>query len=88
MTPQEVLDTSVAQLETLAAFMREQLGKDDDGPRRITTETHACDEILGTLRALIVRVRAIELPEEGFGRCPFLRSNDELESKRASGEST
>jgi RNase adaptor protein for sRNA GlmZ degradation len=61
MTPQEVLDTSVAQLETLAAFMREQLGKGDDDPRRITTETHACDEILGTLSALILRVRAREL---------------------------
>ena len=61
MTSQEVLDTSVAQLETLAAFMREQLGERAEGPNRITAETHACNEILGSLRALLVRVRAREL---------------------------
>ena len=60
MTPQEVLDTSVAQLETLAAFLHEQLGEGSDGPGRVTPETRACNEILRSLRALILRVRTRE----------------------------
>ena len=57
MTPQEVLDTSVAQLETLAAFIHEQLGEGSDGSGRVTTETRACNEILRSLGALILKVR-------------------------------
>jgi hypothetical protein len=60
MTPQEVLDTSVAQLETLAAFIHEQLGEGSDGLGRVTTETCACNEILRSLRALILKVRTRE----------------------------
>jgi hypothetical protein len=60
MTAQEVLDTSVAQLETLAAFLHEQLGEGSDGPGRVTTETRACNEILRSLRALILEVRTRE----------------------------
>jgi hypothetical protein len=63
MTPQEVLDISVAQLETLAAFLHEQLGEGSDGPRRVTTETRACNDILTSLRALILRVGT----REGLG---------------------
>ena len=57
ITPQEVLDTSVAQLETLAAFLREQLDESIDDPGCVTEETRACKEILGSLRVLILRVR-------------------------------
>ena len=60
ITPQEVLDTSVAQLETLAAFLREQLDESIDDPRLVTRETRACKEILGSLRVLILRVRPRE----------------------------
>jgi len=60
ITPQEVLDTSVAQLETLAAFLREQLDESVDDPRQVTDETRACKEILGSLRVLILRVRPTE----------------------------
>jgi hypothetical protein len=60
MTAQEVLDTSVAQLETLAAFLYEQLGEGSDAPGRATTETRACNEILRSLRALILKVRTRE----------------------------
>jgi hypothetical protein len=60
MTPQEVLDISIAQLETLAAFLHEQLGEGSDGPRHVTTETWACNDILRSLRALILRVRTRE----------------------------
>ena len=60
ITPQEVLDTSVAQLETLAAFLCEQLDESIDDPRHSTRETRACKEILGSLRVLILRVRPRE----------------------------
>jgi hypothetical protein len=57
ITPQEVLDTSVAQLETLAAFLCEQLDESIDDSRHVTEETRACKEILGSLRVLILKVR-------------------------------
>jgi hypothetical protein len=60
ITPQEVLDTSVAQLETLAAFLCEQLDESIDDPRHVTRETRACKEILGSIRVLILRVRRRE----------------------------
>ena len=60
ITPQEVLDTSVAQLETLAAFLREQLDESIDDRGHVTKETRACKEILGSLRVLILRVRPRE----------------------------
>jgi hypothetical protein len=85
MKPQEVLDISVAQLETLAAFLHEQLWEGSDDPRRITTETQACNEILGYLKALILRVRTKELREEGLAL--WNPGNDGLDLKRAPGES-
>jgi hypothetical protein len=60
ITPQEVLDTSVAQLETLAAFLCEQLDESVDDRGHVTNETRACKEILGSLRVLILRVRPTE----------------------------
>jgi hypothetical protein len=60
ITPQEVLDTSVAQLETLAAFLCEQLDESIDDPERVTKEGRACREILGSLRVLILRIRPRE----------------------------
>ena len=59
-TAREMLDISIAQLETLAAFLGEQLGEGNDRPRHAIEETRACNEILGSLRELIVRVRPIE----------------------------
>jgi len=60
ITPQEVLDTSVAQLETLAAFLCEQLDESIDDAGHVTKETRACKEILGSLRVLILRARPRE----------------------------
>jgi hypothetical protein len=60
ITPQEVLDTSVAQLETLAAFLCEQLDESIHDSRHVTEETRACKEILGSLRVLILSVRPRE----------------------------
>jgi hypothetical protein len=94
MTAQEVLETSVAQLETLAAFLHEQLGEGSDGLGRVTTETRACNEILGSLRALILKVQtreglAVEAQSSSnrSGYSPFLRSSDRLDPRRAPGES-
>lgn len=49
MRPLELLDTSIAQLETLAAFLEDQLGWAESG----APETQACKEIARSLRSLI-----------------------------------
>ena len=71
-TTREMLDISIAQLETLAAFLGEQLGEGNDCPRHITEETRACNEILGSLRELIVRVRPRSGAEPGSTAGAFL----------------
>ena len=56
-TPQELLDTSIAQLQALSAFLGDQLGvvtaRSDCAP-----EIRACEEILISLGALILKVQA------------------------------
>jgi hypothetical protein len=59
ISTQELLDTSVAQLRTLSAFVDVQLYQRDCGSERATNETNACNEILRSLRGLIVRVQGI-----------------------------
>ena len=51
ITPLELLDTSIAQLQTLVAFLDEQL----DGTEFTTPETCACKEIA---RSLCILIRA------------------------------
>jgi len=58
ITPRELLDTSIAQLRTLAGFLGEQLGDGRDGAESATAETRACHEILRSLRVLILRLQA------------------------------
>ena len=60
-TPRELLDTSIAQLQLLTAFLGDQLAD-----RAVETkkgsgapEIRACREILVSLGALIVKVQAI-----------------------------
>ena len=58
-TPRELLDTSIAQLQTLTAFLGEQLGgRADDRESSTTPEIRACQEILVSLGALILKVQA------------------------------
>lgn len=57
ISTQELLDTSVAQLRTLSAFLDEQLCQRDGGSVRARRETKACNEILQSLRGLIKRVQ-------------------------------
>ena len=58
ITSRELLDTSIAQLSTLARFLGEQLGEEGDGSEPPTAETRACHEIVRSLRALIPRLQA------------------------------
>jgi hypothetical protein len=59
-TPQELLDTSIAQLQLLTAFLGDQLAnrsvESKEGSR--APEILACREILVSLGALIVKVQA------------------------------
>ena len=65
-TPRELLDTSIAQLETLRVFLGEQLVSRTDGSESdATSDVIACQEILISVGALIVRIqtaRATGLP--------------------------
>lgn len=56
ISPAELLDTSVAQLQTLTAFLGDQLGDRNDGPDSATSEARACEEILLSLNVLILKL--------------------------------
>jgi len=56
-TPRELLDTSIAQLQTLTAFLGDQLGENAVA-LDATAEIRACQEILVSLGALILKVQA------------------------------
>ena len=55
--PAELLDTSIGQLQMLAAFLGEQLVDGSDRTDRLTSEARACEEILLSLSVLILRHR-------------------------------
>ena len=66
-TPRELLDTSIAQLEILRAFLGEQLGAPTDKSEfTVTSDVIACQEILISLGALILRVQAACAESGGF----------------------
>ena len=57
-TPRELLDTSIAQLELLRAFLGEQLdARADKSGSTATSDVIACQEILISLGTLILRVK-------------------------------
>jgi hypothetical protein len=58
ITTNELLDTSIAQLRTLAAFLREQLGPGADRMPSGAAQVRACKELLSSLSALILRLQA------------------------------
>jgi hypothetical protein len=68
-TPRELLDTSIAQLQTLTAFLGDQLtanARQSGSPA--APEIRACEEILVSLGALIVKVQAARgVRSRGFG---------------------
>ena len=57
ITARELLETSMAQLRTLVAFLAEQLDENGDRPD-VTLEACACREVLCSLAALIPKIDA------------------------------
>jgi hypothetical protein len=70
ITPAELLDTSIAQLQTLAAFLGDQLGDRTARWASSTSEARACEEILRSLSTLILNL------ETAPGRQSFRRHED------------
>jgi hypothetical protein len=67
ITPIELLDTSIAQLRTLAAFLREQLGNGADRMPSAAAQVRACKELLGSISSLILRLQAARETAEDAG---------------------
>ena len=59
ITPRELLDTSIGQLRTLAAFLEDQLGNGGVAGVSRSPEFCACNEVLRSLNALIPRLQAV-----------------------------
>lgn len=61
-TPHTLLDISIAQLQTLASFLAEEMGSARERERErensVSPETRACKEILLTLSVLIPKLQA------------------------------
>jgi hypothetical protein len=65
-TPRELLDTSIAQLQMLAAFLGDQLGEStEESESFASAEIRACHEILVSLGALILKVQATRRVRSG-----------------------
>jgi len=58
LTPRVVLDTSIAQLRTLAAFLAEEMGEYRNQAEVANLEARACKEILLTISVLIPKLQA------------------------------
>jgi hypothetical protein len=58
ITARELLETSIGQLQILAAFLGEQLGGRDYRSKSETAETCACHAILYQLTALILKLES------------------------------
>jgi hypothetical protein len=58
ITPRVLLDTSIAQLQTLAAFLAEEMGEYRQRSVVATPEARACKEILLTISVLIPKLQA------------------------------
>ena len=71
-TPRELLDTSIAQLQMLAAFLSDQLGESaDESASSAAAEIRACEEIVVSLGALIVKVRTARRGRSGGFRSEY-----------------
>jgi len=58
ITPRLLLDTSIAQLQTLASFLAEEMGEYSQRAVVPTPEARACKEILLTISVLIPKLQA------------------------------
>ena len=72
-TPRQLLDTSIAQLQTLASFLAEEMGEFRQKTVIATPEARACKEILMTISVLIPKLQAaryVVVDENArLGRC-------------------
>ena len=55
ITPKELLDTSIAQLQMLSAFLGDHLGGRSESSG--TEEIRACEEIFASVGALILKLQ-------------------------------
>jgi hypothetical protein len=78
LTPRVLLDTSIAQLRTLAAFLADEMGEYGQRADAANLEARACKEILLTISVLIPKLQAARyivmedgVTEDGtpVGRC-------------------
>jgi len=74
VTPGVLLDTSIAQLRTLASFLAEEMGElRDKTEEPASLEARACKEILLTISVLIPKLQAARYvvadDSVAFGRC-------------------
>jgi hypothetical protein len=73
LTPGVLLDTSIAQLRTLAAFLAEEMGEYGQKSEEANLEARACKEILLTISVLIPKLQAARyvVTDDGaaLGRC-------------------
>ena len=58
LAPGLLLDTSIAQLRTLAAFLAEEMADFRERPEPTSLEARACKEILLTISVLIPKLQA------------------------------
>ena len=58
LTPRVLLDTSIAQLRTLASFLAEEMGEYRYQSEVANLEARACKEILLTISVLIPKLQA------------------------------
>jgi hypothetical protein len=58
LTPSVLLDTSIAQLRILAAFLAEEMGEYRNQAEAANLEARACKEILLTISVLIPKLQA------------------------------
>jgi hypothetical protein len=58
LTPRVLLDTSIAQLKTLAAFLADEMGEYGQRSDAANLEARACKEILLTISVLIPKLQA------------------------------
>jgi hypothetical protein len=85
-TPRELLDTSIAQLQMLTAFLGDQLADGAvESKASDTKEILACREILASLRALIMKVQATSRPTIGPPRDGADRRVRRCERSRVAG---
>ena len=84
-TPNELLETSIAQLRTLAAFLREQLGQGSDSTTSASVQVRACREVLSSLSVLILRLQAAREPLAGAGESEHPGPPPRHDRPRASG---